>query len=198
MIKRFLNALGLATQTELNAVQKTIEEILKFQENQKTFLEHKFKEIEDSHRVAEIEEKVDCLVDSSESIESRLDVLEEEGDEVLTKSNFDIDNHFDIDNYQEEIDVMINNEIDYSHSFVDRDDIEEMIMESLKEFKTDNYEDPDVSMEELVTRVIEQIGGAILGLNHTEPEPPKPSTEYIDPVLKEIISDPLLSLLDED
>ena len=108
MIKRFLNALGLATKTELNAAQKTIEEILTYHRNQKTFLEHKFAEIEDSHRVAEIEDKVDCLMGSSESIESiesRLDDLEDDSDEPLTKGNFDIDDHFDIGNYQSKLAV---------------------------------------------------------------------------------------------
>ena len=208
MIKRFLNALGLATKTELNAAQKTIEEILTYHRNQKTYLEHKFAALESSIETKPdrsiVEGRLDALEDMDfagdiESIESRLDDLEDDSHEPLTKNSFNIDDYFDIDAYQSEIDTMINNEIDYSHSFADSSDVDEAIEKALEEFKDKNYEDPDVSMEQIVTAVIEQIGGAILGLNHTEPEPPKPSTEYIDPVLQEIIlNDPLLTILDED
>lgn len=196
MITRLINTLGLATYKQIQTERKAIEDILTFHANQKTFLEHKFKELEQSIEFInndDHEEEIEMLT-------NRVDTLEEELDGVLTKSNFDVDDHFDIDNYQGEIDTMINNEIAYSHSdLVTSEAVDEAIKEALEEFKEANYEDPDVSMEQICSSAIEQIGAAILGLTHEEPEATPESTEYIDPVLKEIISnDPLLKLLDED
>ena len=210
MIKRFLNALGLATFSQFRELErdwfdnakidrKSIEEIQAYQRNQKTYLEHKFSEIETKSDREIVEIRLDELedkVESIESIESRLDVLEDDNDLPLTKNNFDIDDHFDIGNYQSEIDEMINNEIAYSHSFLDSSEIDEAIEKALEEFKTANYEDPDVTLEQICSSAIEQIGGAILGLTHE------------DPILKEIIedgkemkeiiiNDPLLTIIDE-
>ena len=217
MIKRFLNTLGLATAADLQKTNAKIrkldsqldEELMNlsrvvtrvetFQKNQTTYLGLKLDELEQS-----IQDLAACpdSTDNAEEIDalrSRLDDLEDDTNEPLTKENFDIDDHFDIDNYQGEIDTMINNEIDYAHSFVDSSDIETMIEQAVEEFKTENFEDPDASMEQIVTMVAEKIGGAILGLTHQEPEPKPESTEYVDPVLQEIIiNDPLLTILDED
>jgi hypothetical protein len=191
MFTRLLNALGLATYKQFSDLErdwfdnakmdrKTIEEILTFHDNQKTFLEHKFKEIEDG-------QGCDCE-SSIEMINDRLDVLEEEGDGVLTKSNFDIDNHFDIDNYSDEIDRMINNELDYSYTFVPQSDIETMIEDSILEFAKKRMT-VEESIEKIGTLCIEKIGGAILGLTHEEPELENEPLVITDPVLRQIIED---------
>lgn len=199
MIKRLLNALGLATYKQFTDLErdwfdnarmdrKAIENILAFHANQKTFLEHKWKELEQS-----IQDAADCPDSDGNAQEidrliTRVDALEEEGDGVLTKNDFEIDDYFDLDNYQGEIDTMINAEIDYSHSFVDHGDIETMIEDAILEFAK-NRMTVEESIEKIATLSIEKIGGAILGLTHEEPEPAKPATEYVDPVIQVIIDE---------
>lgn len=195
MLKRLLNACGLATFSQFRELErdwfdnsrldrKTIQGLLTHNEEMKEYLEEKFRGLVCEGELEMVSDNVECVEGRYTKLDDRLTDLESV--EVICENGFDIDDYFDIHNYESEIEEMISGCVPEIKELVTVEMVEEKIDEAITKFAESRMTVED-SLERIANLVIEKIGGAILGLIHEAPEPkPEPKQVYVDPVLRQL------------
>lgn len=199
MLKRLLNACGIATLSQFRELErdwcdtaildrKTIQGLLTHNAEMKEYLEEKFRGLVCEGELEMVSDNVECVEGRYTKLDDRLTDLESV--EVICENGFDIDDYFNIHDYQSEIEEIIGACVSEIQELVTVEMVEEKIDEAITKFAESRMTVED-SIQKIATLAIEQIGGAILGLTHEAPEPtpePKPESShvYIDPVLRQI------------
>lgn len=199
-LETILNRFGLMTVSqfdreisEIHAHVDSIEKQLKSNELGIDFFSDAFTELKDT--VAEIEttandakygvEQADKAIDNFD-IDLYKDIIENwiedeiKNGDVLTESNFDIDDYWRIGDY----------------GLIDRDDTVDLIDEKLSEYEPE-IDEPTVDTEAIVVTVAESLMGCLSRLTHDEPEQPAepPAEEPEQP--KEYVDHELMRILNE-
>ena len=176
MIKRLLNACGLATFSQFRELErdwfdnsrldrKAIQGLLTHNEEMKEYLEEKFRGLVCEGELEMVSDNVECVEGRFTKLDDRLTDLESV--EVIHESGFDIDDYFNINDYQNEIESIVGGCVEEIQELVTVEMVEGKIDEAITKFAESRMTVED-SLERIATLVIEQIGGAILGLTHEE------------------------------
>lgn len=172
--------------SEIHAHVDSIEKQLKSNELGIDFFSDAFKEWQD--KVTEIEstvEQTDKAIDNFD-IDLYKDIIENwiedeiKNGDVLTESNFDIEDYWRKEDY----------------ALIDADDIADLIDEKLSDYEPE-IDEPTVDTEAIVVTVAESLMGCLSRLTHDEPEQPaEPPAEQPEPP-KEYVDHELMRILNE-
>lgn len=184
-LQTILNRFGLMTVSqfdrEISAIHAhvdSIEKELNVEELRIDFFCDKFKELND--KVIEMESTDDFNLELyKDDIENWIeDAIK--NDDVLTESNFDIDDYWRKEDY----------------ALIDADDIADLIDEKLSDYEPE-IDEPTVDTEAIVVTVAESLMGCLSRLTHDEPEQPaEPPAEQPEPP-KEYVDHELMRILNE-
>ena len=189
MIKRLLNACGLATFSQFRELErdwfdnsridrKAIEGLLKHNVEMKEYLEEKFRGLVREGELEMVSDNVECIEGRFRKLHDRLSDVESAESDSMCKDDFDIDDYFDISNYESETEGIVECWIDANLDLLTVDKVEEKIDEAITNFAESRMTVED-SIQRIANLVIEQIGGAIIGLTHHEPEPDESDDEVL-------------------
>lgn len=189
MIKRLLNACGLATFSQFRELErdwfdnarldrKAIEGLLKHNVEMKEYLEEKFRGLVCEGELEMVSDNVECIEGRFKNLQERLNDVESAENDSMCKDDFDIDDYFNILDYESEIEGVVECWTDGNLDLLTVDTVEEKIDEAITSFAESRMTVED-SIQRIANLVIEQIGGAIIGLTHHEPEPDESDDEVL-------------------